>query len=129
VLWLLPLLAARALLPVGFMLAADAHGLALAFCPTQSRALAAAFPLASDAAQHGGEHQHHHAPAEADDPGATADSPCPYALGAEPISESPAARAGLSRPLEHEPRPLTARADPRSGPLRAEEVRGPPVYS
>ena len=34
--WLLPLLVARAFLPVGFMLATQADGLELAFCPDQA---------------------------------------------------------------------------------------------
>jgi hypothetical protein len=127
VLWLLPLLAARAFLPVGFMLSADASGLALAFCPTQSPALAAAFPLNSTTAQHSG--HHHQAPIDIDKPGASADPPCPYALGAVAVENSTHCAARLLQSFEHEPAVRTARLAPLFGPVRAHSVRGPPVLS
>jgi hypothetical protein len=129
VLWLLPLLAVRAFLPLGFMLSTDASGLALAFCPTQSPALAAAFPLDADATQHSSHHQHHEAPLDADGPPTSADPPCPYALGAVAVHDSAPTLLGLLPAFEHDSALLTARVDPRYGPARAQSVRGPPALS
>jgi hypothetical protein len=129
VLWLLPLLAVRAFLPVGFMLSTDASGPALAFCPTQSPALAAAFPLNTDAPQRDGHHQHHQAPVDADGPVASADPPCPYALGAVAIQTSAHCVARLLQPFEQESAFPTSRLVPVFGPARLESVRGPPALS
>lgn len=57
--WLLPLLALRAFLPVGFMLSADADGLRLVFCPTQA-------PVAAQLAAAGAPGLHQQARSDAD---------------------------------------------------------------
>ena len=51
-LWLLPLLAVRALIPIGFMLSVGSHGLELTFCPVQSSALVQALAKDGEPARH-----------------------------------------------------------------------------
>src|ERR1041384_851644 len=68
--WLLPLLVARAFLPVGFMLvSSQADGLQLGFCPDQAPIVQG---LHDHTSQHSGSHHS----------GSHLDPPCPFAVAA-----------------------------------------------
>ena len=125
--WLLPLLVARAFLPVGFMLATtQADGLQLAFCPDQGAIVQG--PLAG----HDGQAMHHGQAGHDDGSkhaGAHTATQCPFAVAAvaavidiphlEPVA-SPAAEHLL---------PERVVAVPLAGPQRADRIRGPPSVS
>jgi hypothetical protein len=121
--WLLPLLVARAFLPVGFMLAADSDGLQLAFCPDQAPIVQSVDHAASGHAGHDG-----HA-ADQKHAGAHLDSPCAFAVAAlaanidVPYLEPVAAQAA-----EHV-LPERVVAVPLAGPTRVDRIRGPPSLS
>lgn len=110
--WLLPLLVARAFLPVGFMLATQANGLELAFCPDQVAAVAHV--------GHGDGHQQHNG---------HLDPPCPFAVAAVaavidiPHLDTVAVQAAEQLPPER------AVAVSFAGPQRADRIRGPPSLS
>lgn len=121
--WLLPLLVARAFLPVGFMLATtQADGLHLAFCPDQVTV------IQGHAAGHDGPAAHH-----GDDgtqhSGAHAVTQCPFAVAAvaavidvphfEPVALQAAEQVLPERTV----------AVPLAGPQRADRIRGPPSLS
>lgn len=128
-LWLAPLLALRALLPIGFMLSADAGGLGLVFCPTQAPALAA-YAESLSHAPHEPRHHHQHAGAAADDgQDVSPNSPCPYGLSQFALAVDLAHVGGISRPGADEPVAFRERIVATSGPARAEAIRGPPFYS
>ena len=111
--WLLPLLVARAFLPVGFMLATtQADGLQLAFCPDQA-------PIAQG--------MHHHA--GAGHSGSHLDPPCPFAVAAVAAvidipHLAPVASQSAERIL-----PERVVAVPLAGPQRIDRIRGPPALS
>jgi len=136
VVWLLPLLALRAFLPVGFMWSAGPSGLELGFCPGQSSAMVAV-AAAGHAHHHGAgfteqlQHdegpatQHHHGAGQGERP----DSPCPYGIAAVAMAgDVPHVSAAL-------PEPDAALSAPQSvafttaGPARADRIRGPPSLS
>ena len=116
--WLLPLLVARAFLPVGFMLATtQADGLHLAFCPDQVTVIqghAAGHDGHDDGSQHSGTH---------------AVTQCPFAVAAvaavidvphlEPVALQAAEQVLPERTV----------AVPLAGPRRADRIRGPPSLS
>jgi hypothetical protein len=115
--WLLPLLVARAFLPVGFMLATtQADGLQLAFCPDQA-------PIVQGMGHHlhgGTDHSQHNG---------HLDPPCPFAVAAVaavidiPHLDTVAVQATEQAPIER------AIAVPLAGPQRADRIRGPPSLS
>jgi hypothetical protein len=133
--WLLPLLALRALLPVGFMMSADADGLHLTFCPTQAPALVAAL-AATTAPNHAAHYaadgvagsaalpSTHHSDAAVE-----IDAPCPYGLVCIAVAMEVPHPGADPAPLTDEfidpPSPLLAGV----GPTRAELIRGPPRLS
>ena len=111
--WLLPLLVARAFLPVGFMLATQADGLQLVFCPDQ-------VTVAAHAGHGDGHHQQH---------STHLDPPCPFAVAAVganiDIPHLDAAAVLAAEPFVPE-RPV---AVPLAGPQRTDRIRGPPSLS
>ncbi len=118
-LWLVPLLVARAFVPVGFMLSADASGLSLVFCT--GVALPEAPP--SHAAHHGhGEHHdqgsEHHA----------AGSLCPFAVASASVSPAIPALAAAPLPDFYAPA-LDSTLSPQARLLRSQSIRGPPALS
>ena len=121
--WLLPILVARAFLPVGFMLAADSDGLQLAFCPDQAPIVQSVDHAASGHAGHDGhtsDQQH---------AGAHLDSPCAFAVAALAANiDVPYLEAVASLASE---RVLAERvvAVPLAGPHRVDRIRGPPSLS
>jgi hypothetical protein len=135
VLWLLPLLAVRALVPAGFMLSAGANGLELQFCPAQGTALVQA--LASVRGRQDGSHVH--GVSLAADPGAThahhhsggheASYACPYALAAAGIAIAIPDVSAVAPGPSDERVELVSPPSGTSGPVRADRIRGPPFNS
>jgi hypothetical protein len=128
--WLLPLLAVRALIPVGFMLTLDAEGLHLVACPTQSAPLAAA--LDSAAVAHD-THAHHAAdkPSNAHaahEEATQLESPCPYALAALALP-APAHSVGAPHEAVDPPPESGSLLFASNGPARTDRIRGPPQFS
>ena len=110
--WLLPLLVARAFLPVGFMLATQADGLQLAFCPDQVVAVAHV--------GHGDGHQQHNA---------HLDPPCPFAVAAVAANiDIPHLDTAAVLAAEQFV-PERSVAVPLAGPQRTDRIRGPPSLS
>ena len=112
--WLLPLLVARAFVPVGFMLATQADGLQLAFCPDQVVTVAHAGHGEGDG------HQQHNA---------HLDPPCPFAVAAVAanidVPHLDTAAVLAAGPFV----PERSVAVPLAGPQRTDRIRGPPSLS
>jgi hypothetical protein len=137
VVWLLPLLAVRAFLPVGFMWSAGPGGLELSFCPGQGSALVAAAAGtqthqhdAGLAAQHHHDArpatQHHHGAGQGSE---RPDSPCPYGIAAVAMAgDVPHVGAALPEPDAAVIAPHSV-AFTTAGPVRADRIRGPPSLS
>jgi hypothetical protein len=139
-LWLLPLLAVRALVPTGFMVSVDAQGLDLTFCPSQSpalvRALADMQVNASDelelhaGTEHGAaadgahiEHPSHHGS------GQEIQVVCPYALASTPATvDVPWLPSVAFGPADEAIAFLLAPSN-GFGPVGTHRIRGPPVLS
>jgi len=102
--WLLPLLVARAFLPVGFMLATQADGLQLAFC-------------SGHLAGHGGHHNAHF------------DPPCPFAQAAVAANIDVPHLDTAAMPGTEQFVPDRSVAAPLVGPQRIDRIRGPPSLS
>jgi hypothetical protein len=130
-LWLLPLLAARAFLPVGFMVSASDGGLRLTFCPAQVPAFVAG-AAADEHAGHGT--SGHPAGHNGTDHGANhsdirVDVPCSFALAALGALVEPSVLEQSFLPLADEPIPDLPRLLSSAGPVRADRIRGPPQLS
>jgi hypothetical protein len=119
--WLLPLLVARALVPMGFMLSADADGLSIVIC---SGTTVPPAPTTHDSAHH-----HHHGSedgASTDEQSAQQSSLCAFALSGAASNyevatfEEMPSHAAYSLPSE-------LLLVPAAGPLRTHSIRGPPV--
>jgi hypothetical protein len=124
-LWLLPLLVARAFLPVGFMVSAGDGGLHLSFCPAQVPGVVAGAAVAAEHAAHGEASGH-----PADHSGeARVDVPCTFALGAVGAAIEATALDHSVLPLTDEPIPDLPRLLSNAGPVRADRIRGPPQLS
>jgi hypothetical protein len=138
-LWLLPLLAVRAFLPVGFMLSANADGLQLVFCAGQAPTLhALASSAVSEHAGHGLDHSQHHQMPDANKvvdehaghhSGSQLDPPCPYAIAAVAIAADIPHLASESLPPTDEAIEQRAQRFSGVGPVRADRIRGPPSLS
>jgi hypothetical protein len=121
--WLLPLLVARAFLPVGFMLAADSDGLQLAFCPDQAPIVQSVDHAAAGHAAHQG-----HSP-DQKHAGAHLDSPCAFAVAAlAAVTDVPYLETVATQAAEHV-LPERVVAVPLAGPQRVDRIRGPPSLS
>jgi hypothetical protein len=116
--WLLPLLVARAFLPVGFMLAtSQADGLQLAFCADQAPIVQA----------HGAAHDHNDGSQHSG--AAHAVSQCPFAVAAvAAVIDIPHLDPVASQAAE-QVLPERVVAVPLAGPQRADRIRGPPSLS
>ena len=120
--WLLPLLVARAFLPVGFMLVTQADGLELGFCPDQAPIVqgldhAVAGHAAGGHAGHGQQHSGH------------ADPPCPFAVAAVAAVIDVPHLDPVALQAAEQVVPERAVAVPLAGPQRADRIRGPPSLS
>ena len=117
-LWLLPLLAARALVPAGFM-PAVAHGsLALGFCADGGVALHATHP-GHAATQAAGSHAG----------GAHTGSECPFAQSAGPLLGAATPAPSSAPPPAAFGAPLVLTSVPSLAPWRHAAPRGPPSAS
>jgi hypothetical protein len=105
-LWLLPLLLTRLLLPTGVMPARGAHGVALVLCSWQ-----------------------HHQSAPAQDH-SHADAPCPFAAAASaaPPSTLPQSALAMTAPTLAL-RGGSAQCAGRTGAARSQRARAPPSFS
>jgi hypothetical protein len=120
--WLLPLLVARAFLPVGFMLATtQGDGLQLAFCPDQA-------PIAQGMhhASAGGGHADHAGPHHS---GTHLDPPCPFAVAAVAAVIDIPHLAPVAPQAAEQFLPERVVAIPLAGPQRTDRIRGPPSLS
>jgi hypothetical protein len=124
--WLLPLLVVRAFLPVGFMLATQADGLQLAFCPDQAPIVHGADHGVGGHADHAGHVGGSHSGPQHN---SHIDPPCPFAVAAVaavidvPHLDTVALQAAEQILPE---RPV---AVPLAGPQRLDRIRGPPSLS
>jgi hypothetical protein len=117
--WLLPLLVARAFLPVGFMLATtQADGLQLAFCPDQA-------PIVQGTHHMGGHADH----AGAKHSGSHLDPPCPFAVAAVAAVIDIPHLAAVATQAPGRILPERVVALPLAGPQRTDRIRGPPSLS
>lgn len=116
--WLLPLLVARAFLPVGFMLATtQADGLQLAFCPDQV--------VQVQTQDHAG----HHDDGSQHSGSAHAATQCPFAVAAvAAVIDVPHLEAVAVRAAGHV-LPERTVGVPLAGPQRIDRIRGPPALS
>jgi hypothetical protein len=119
--WLLPLLVARAFLPVGFMLATQVDGLQLAFCPDQG-ALIQGHGAAHDGHDGTGHDGSQHA-------GAHAASQCPFAVAAVAAVIDVPHLDTVAVLAAEQVLPERAAAVPLAGPQRSDRIRGPPSLS
>jgi hypothetical protein len=120
--WLLPLLVARAVLPVGCMLVSQADGLELGFCPDQAPIVqgldhAVTGHAAGGHAGHGQQHSGH------------ADPPCPFAVAAVAAVIDVPHLDPVALQAAEQVVPERAVAVPLAGPQRADRIRGPPSLS
>jgi hypothetical protein len=118
--WLLPLLVARAFLPVGFMFSVDADGLQLAFCPDQAPIVQSLDDHA--AAGHGGHTDQQHS-------GAHLDSPCAFAVAALAAVIDISHLDPVAAQAAEQILPERTVAVPLAGPQRIDRIRGPPALS
>jgi hypothetical protein len=125
---LLPLLIARSMLPIGFMLSFDDGAARIVFCPSQATPpnLAGVDAAAAAATHHA--HEHHHAQGDVGaDSAEHSTQSCPFAFAA-------AAPLASIHTFAPEPPPTDAIAGPRDRLIllvasRAHPIRGPPVLS
>lgn len=122
-LWIVPLLLLRALIPTGFMLAADANGLNLVFCSVS-------MPQATAAVQHEGHAGHHvghdHDPAGGNHASGQHNAPCPFSLASiAAAGEVHYCVSTAAIPVD-EPFEFFSAPSSGAGPLRADRIRGPP---
>lgn len=128
-LWMVPLLLARALIPAGYMLMTGADGLQLMFCP-------GVVQMATAAADHHAHHADHHAAADQTEQSGTSSGhraqdsmPCPFGLAAAATLGHCIASVSLSDSIADEFVDFRSAPDIRSGPLRTDRIRGPPLLS
>ena len=123
--WLLPILVARAFLPVGFMLAADSDGLQLAFCPDQAPIVRLDYAAPDDT----GHADHTGHSSDQKHAGAHLDSPCAFAVAAlAAVIDVPHLDLVVSQAAE-QILPARVVAVPLAGPQRVDRIRGPPSLS
>lgn len=116
--WLLPLLVARAFLPVGFMLVSQADGLELGFCPDQAPIVQAATGHAAGGhAGHGQQHSGHAYP------------PCPFAVAAVAAVIDVPHLDPVALQAAEQVVPERAVVVSLAGPQRIDRIRGPPSLS
>lgn len=116
-LWLVPLLLARAFVPLGFMLSADASGLSLVFCT-----MTAGATKPQSQADH---HDHSAHQDRASEPQADGLSLCPYALACASLGHDIQVTTLSQSPASYD---LTPDFGQPLGPksLKSHLIRGPP---
>ena len=129
--WLLPLLVVRAFLPVGFMLATQADGLYLAFCPDQAPIVQGLGQGALAHADHHVDHLAGHVAGSHSGPQHNShfDPPCPFAVAAvAAVIDIPHLDTVAVQAAE-QILPERAVAVPLAGPQHIDRIRGPPFLS
>jgi len=119
----LPVLALRALIPIGYMPVSDRGGLHIDFCPGEAQppGVLAAQPLAH--------HHHHHGGADHGTPAPESHAPCLFALSASPAFAPAVAIAAVIPPATTAPAESAARRVFVPAIVRAQSPRGPPQIS
>jgi hypothetical protein len=127
-LWILPLLLARALIPIGFMLSVDAGSLRLTFCP--SGVIQPRDSLVPQQLERSAHHAGMHHAGAADDEAASHNdnnAPCPFSLvAAATPSDVPYLHDSLGSPSAERFDFISAPTI-RVGPIRTDPIRGPPA--
>jgi hypothetical protein len=134
-LWMLPLLVARAIVPVGFMFMSDSGGLRLMFCPSVAQPMS----MDTQASAHAGHAMHHDMQAHAahmqhahDDGSANIDhdkTPCPFSLVAAVARLDLTYVAVLATLVGERFDLFETLPNISAGPVQSLPIRGPPVYS
>ena len=134
-LWIVPLLLARAFIPAGFMVAADAGGLSLVVCA------GVASPPAVRHAAHASHHEIAQHPAHSIEHGDTThadhggrgleheSAPCPFLLGATAALADIPRVASTASILSDPVLDFLSAPTFSVGPLRSERIRGPPFFA
>ena len=130
-LWLLPLLVAQALVPVGFMAVASEQGVTVGFCPVQSARVIEALGPSASSPNHDHHAHHHHAAtgdAAADDAATdTRSASCPYALVRNAIAGTPVIAIAPVTFLQLDRLDIPQIAAPETARLtNSNRIRGPP---
>ncbi len=148
-LWMLPLLVARAIVPVGFMFMSDAQGLRLMFCPTvvqmdsslEARAQQARAQQARAQASHemhSGHEMHHemshaaqmdHAPGDGAPKVDHDKAPCPFSLVASAAPLDLTYVVVLATLVGERFDTFQTPPDLSVAPVQSLPIRGPPQYS
>ena len=142
-LWMLPLLVARAIVPVGFMFMSDAQGLRLMFCPTvvqmdsslEARAQQARAQQARAQASHEMHHEMSHAAQMDHAPGDGAPkvdhdkAPCPFSLVASAAPLDLTYVVVLATLVGERFDTFQTPLDLSVAPVQSLPIRGPPQYS
>ena len=139
-LWMLPLLVARAIVPVGFMFMADADGLQLMFCPAVSQPADAQMQAHVHAGHDTGHDAHtgvqqmhaaHAGHAHGDGPSTVEHdkTPCPFSLVAALARLDLTYVAVLAALVSERSDSFEILPDVSSDPVQALPIRGPPVLS
>jgi hypothetical protein len=135
--WLLPFLVARALVPTGFMLSAGADGLSLAFCPgTTAMGQFAAVQQDAHAdhsahAEHQQHAQHHSGDSQShsDHFSASDTGVCPFAVAAATSAGADFYLANVAVDSTLDLLPDYTAPPHANRPIRADRIRGPPNVS
>ena len=137
-LWMLPLLVARAIVPVGFMFMSDAQGLRLMFCPTvvqMDSSLEARAQQARAQASHEMHHEMSHAAQMDHAPGDGAPkvdhdkAPCPFSLVASAAPLDLTYVVVLATLVGERFDTFQTPLDLSVAPVQSLPIRGPPQYS
>jgi hypothetical protein len=115
----LPVLALRALVPVGYMPVSDRGGLHIDFCPGEAQPPGALTPKLLA-------HHHHHGGADHGTPAPASHAPCLFALSASPAFAPAVASAAVIPPAATLPAESPVRRAFVPAIVRAQTPRGPP---
>lgn len=140
ILWIVPLLLARAMIPAGFMLSVGADGLDLMFCSGSMQMPAGLQQPAGDHSEHAGHASHHEAGQHsghgsshhgdaASDGSTHSNAPCPFSLAASAASVDVLYLAAVASASTDETVAFISAPAASAGPLRTDRIRGPPRFS
>lgn len=125
ILWLLPLMVARALVPTGFMFSAGEHGLGIVMCPGNGPVPDFARAESASLHAHGGHHADHAQHGGHGD-AASGSVPCVYALAGSACATVACATDAIAGPGGQK---FILPADPalRATDIVIDRIRGPPL--
>jgi hypothetical protein len=116
----LPALAFRALIPIGFMPISDRDGIHIEFCPGEAQLPGV---LGTQQLAH---HHHHHGGADHGAPAPAQHTPCPFALSASPAFAPAVAAAAAVAPAAAAPAERPTHGIFVPAIVRSQSPRGPP---